>query len=321
MFKKKEKEMKLEKIKLDISIKDFIEYLETHMLLVVLTIFILLLFHCYLLFSKSIAIDTDIFLQNPSMEYNWYSIGRFGMVFEKYLLGIFSFSMYYSQILFFIFIISFMLVSYYAFYKLSGKDVNIGNLILPLVIFSSAIWAEQLIFFIQMAQIAFSLTVLTIAILWIYKWCLDKNIFYLLVSIVSMVLIFCTYQSFMVVYIIYCILGFLLLYENKDISKELNMFALITKLLVTFAVAFLLYEIVCVVIGTDYTYLDATNSWKYATTEETLQKIKTHIVQIIIGEGIFYSRFFSVILVLFLLVGIYKTIKKEELKNKIERIV
>ena len=317
--KKEEKELSLIKTKINISIEDFIKYLESHLLLVVVTILILFLFHGYLLFSNSIIIDTDIFLQNPSTTYNWYQIGRFGMVFEKYILGMFNFSMYYAQIVFFIFAIAFLLTTYYVFYKISGKDFNIANLILPSVIFSSAIWAEQLMFFIQMAQIAFSCTLVSLSVLWIYKWCFDKKIEYLIIGLLSMALVFGTYQAFVAVYIMFCIFCFFLVYENEELSEDLNMFILTIKLIVTFIIGFLLYQGIAALIGTDYTYLNSSNSWKWGNPKESIRMIKEHIIQILKGEGIFYSRFFSVVLILFIMLGIYKTIKNKNLKNKVQK--
>ena len=49
--------------------KDFIEYCEKHVLLIVLTFIIIFVCHGYILNNSNVGIDTEIFLNNPEKIY------------------------------------------------------------------------------------------------------------------------------------------------------------------------------------------------------------------------------------------------------------
>lgn len=154
--------------------KNIIKYCENKTFTLFITFVILIVSHGYLLFNSNVGIDTDVFVNNPTNNYNWLEIGRFGLILEKSILNLNSFNMFYAEVLTIIFLFIFCILSYYTIYKLSGKDFKNLNLILPLICFTNPIWAEAFIFVIQIAQISFGLIIIILANLFIYKGALEK---------------------------------------------------------------------------------------------------------------------------------------------------
>lgn len=78
-------------------LKKYVEFCKKETLLlisIILIIFVILGSH---LFSRNMCIDTQSFLIDPPMNYNWLDIGRFGLVLLKYIVGLGSFNLYYAN--------------------------------------------------------------------------------------------------------------------------------------------------------------------------------------------------------------------------------
>ncbi len=98
--------------------KNIIEYSEKRSFILLMTFIILVVCHGYLLFNSNVGIDTDVFVNNPTNNYNWMEIGRFGLILEKNILNLNSFNMFYAEVLTIIFLFIFCLLCYYAIYRL-----------------------------------------------------------------------------------------------------------------------------------------------------------------------------------------------------------
>ena len=235
-MKKKEKNNTEISVLDKITLKGFIDYVQNNVLLIILTILLLLVTHGYLLFNNNIGIDTDSFITIPEGNHNWLHIGRYGLVVEKYILNLDSFNIFYAETLFMVFLGLFCTATYYMIYVLSGKDFKLLNLILPLIGLTNPLFVEQFIFLLQSAQISFTLFLTVIAILCIYKWIVDKKWVYGIINVALLVLILGTYQSFIPVYIAFCVFAFVLLCENDEFAFKNNkdFWIQIIKLVATF---------------------------------------------------------------------------------------
>lgn len=301
--------------------KNIIEYSEKRSFILLMTFIILVVCHGYLLFNSNVGIDTDVFVNNPTNNYNWMEIGRFGLILEKNILNLNSFNMFYAEVLTIIFLFIFCLLCYYAIYRLSGKDIKNLNLILPLICFTNPIWAEAFIFVIQIAEISLGLILVILANILIYKGALEKNKISTIIGTLLLFLVMATYQSFIAVYIAICIIFFILVIENENIKLEkFDIIKLALYVSITFIIAFAGYQIVLKILNIESTYL--VNAWKTAARKkDVLKNIYYHCKSIIIGEGIFYNIGLIISLITMGIIGIYNSIKNKKLENKILKFI
>ena len=262
-----------------------------------------------------------MFVNNPTNNYNWMEIGRFGLILEKHILNLSSFNMFYAEALTIIFLLIFCILCYYTIYKLSGKDFKNLNLILPLVCFTNPIWAEAFIFVIQIAEISLGLIFVVLSNLFIYKGLLEKNKVSTIIGMALLLLAMATYQSFIAIYIAMCIICFILVMENENVQKEkFSIIKSVLFVLITFIIVFAIYQIILKSLNIESTYL--VNAWKTAARKkDVLKNIYIHSKSILLGEGIFYNIGLFVSLISIGIIGIYNAIKNEKVKKVFFKII
>lgn len=301
----------------NITLKDFINYCKNHILLIIITIVVLFLAHNPILFFNNIGIDTYLFINNPTTDYNWMQIGRYGLIVEKIILNLTNFSIIYANILFIIFFILSAIVLYYTIYKVSNKDIGLLNAIIPIIGFTHPIFAEQLYFANQIAEIGFTFFIVVLASLFIFKWIKEKKILYSIFGIILLNISIASYQAFAVIYISICIFLFIMMYEeNKKIEKIIK---IIFQLIGTFLLAILLYEIIIKILPNDMTYLMGGNAWKNRAFAENIEHIKHQFIEVFLAKGDYYNIGFTIGSIGFLLIGLYNCIKKNNFNNIFER--
>ncbi len=322
-MKKEKAEKKDLKVLDKITFKSFLDYLENHILLIILTILILFVTHGYLMFNNNIGIDTDSFITIPEGNHNWLLIGRYGLVLEKYILNLDSYNIFFAETLFMMFLVVFCVVTYYAIYILSGKDFKLLNLVLPLVGLTHPLFVEQFIFLLQSAQISFTLFLTVLSILCIYKWVVDKKFIYGIFNIALLVLILGTYQSFIPVYIAFCVFAFILLCENNEFNFKDNkdFWVQILKLVSTFAVAFIIYQIILKCMKVDMGYLNQSNAWLRDNPINCIKRTYYHFLQLLRAEGNYYNFGLPIALMGVLIIGIINSIKTKQNLNKFNKVI
>ena len=77
------KSLKKQFVDIGKELKNIVEYCESRTFLLLVTFIILIVCHGYLLFNSNVGIDTDVFVNNPTNNYNLMEIGRFGLILEK----------------------------------------------------------------------------------------------------------------------------------------------------------------------------------------------------------------------------------------------
>ena len=296
----------------EISLKDFCDYCKNHVLLIVITMLIITLAHGMNIFYNNLGIDSQIFIQNPTFDYNWIGLGRFGLLLERDVLYLNPFVSYYAGILMIVFIILACTVMFYTFYKISNKDFGLINLCIPLVCFTHPVFAEQFLFKLQCAEVACGAFITAISILWIFTWIKNNNYKYMILGIAGMVISFASYQSFVFIYITMCIFGFVLLNEDE---KERSNFKTIIKLLVTFIISYIIYQII---IRYVFLFLDFDIHWRHESKRAIVLTLIGHIKNVLIGSGLHYNLGYTFGLVICFAILIYKIIKgKDSIPNKI----
>lgn len=303
----------------NITLNDFIDYCKKHILLIVVTIFVLILVHNPILFFNNIGIDTYLFLNDPMTDYNWIEIGRYGLIIEKFILNLTTFSIFYANIIFITFLILSSIILYYIIYKVSNRDIGIANICIPIIGFTHPIFAEQLYFANQIAEIGFTFFIVVLGLLFIFKWIKEKKILDVILGIILLNISFASYQAFVCVYIAMCIFLFIMMYE--DDNKKESMIKIIFKLIITFIISMILYEIVIHILPSDMTYLMSGNAWKTRAFAENIEHIKYQLAEILLARGDYYNIGFTIGSIGILFIGIYNCIKKNNFNNVVERIL
>lgn len=309
----KTKNEEKDEVKFSISFGDFTDYCKNHALLITLTILILALAHGGNIFYNNMGIDTQMFIEIPDFEYNWLGIGRFGLLVEKFLLGLNYFSPYYAGVLFFIFLVASNVVLYYTFYKITNKDFGLINLCIPIIAFTSPIFVEQFIYQLQYAEISSAIFLTSIATLFIFTWLKNKNLLYCLFGIVCLVISFASYQSFVGLYIAFCIFAYVLMFENEEKSK--TPFKDIVKLIVTFGIALLGYQVMIRILPSDTRYLDSSFFWGSYPLRSIYEFIVNHMKDVIKGNGNYYNLGYTIGAILFVITIAYKVLKQKDIQK------
>lgn len=292
----------------EVSLKDFINYSQNHVLLIIITITIIILAHGANIFYNNLGIDSQVFIQYPDFDYNWEGLGRFGLLLERDLLYLNPYVSYYAGILMIVFIILTCLIMFYTFYKISSKDFGLINLCIPLICFTHPVFVEQFLFKLQCAEVAFGAFITSVSILWIFSWIKTDNYIYAILGTLLLVLSFASYQSFIFIYITMCIFGFILL--NEDGISRSN-FKTIIKLLVSFSIAFIVYQYI---IRYVFLYLDFEIRWGHDSKKAILFTIINHIKNILIGSGPHYNLGYTSGLIICFIILIMKMIKGKDTK-------
>lgn len=302
-----------------ISLKDFSEYCKSHSLLIVITIFLIVLTHGSNLFYNNLGIDTQVFVENPTFEYNWLGIGRYGLLLEKEFLGLSYYCPYYVGVVFLAFLVVSNILLYYTFYKVSNKDLGLLNLCIPLLAFTHPIFVEQFVYMLQCAEIAFAISLTSLASLFIFTWIKDKNWIYGILGTALLVICFATYQTFVAIYITFCIFAFIMMFEDEK-NQDRN-FKTIIKLLISFAVAFIGYKLSIKLLPSFSAYIDDSFYWGTHPLREIYECIKGYIKAVFKGEGDFFNIGYLVGTIFFVIVSAYKLVKSKDTLKISEKIL
>lgn len=251
-----------------------------------------LLFFLPYLANTSIGVDSHISIETPGTTYNWLEIGRQGgiLINKAFLRGQFS-MLYVEAAAYLLYILSFVI---FAFLFDHLANVPAWKTCLFFLFFMvHPIWTEQLYFTMMIFPIAFGVALVPLVLYFAYS---KKPILWGF-AVALMVLIFSIYQTFAIVYIAGCVLCFLLSYVQKIRSNELpttdGLLKLGLRQVLLFAIAFLINTLITKAFFLSSDYLTGQIQWGKVPLQTCLQEIYTHIIQVLTGDGIFYTPAFS----------------------------
>lgn len=256
-------------------------------------------------FTGNVRIDGEHFLNNPGTLQGWLSIGRFGMLPVKLVLGNINFNPYFSGALFIVFFSAVTMLWLYLF-KCISPDLGCLWVFAGLFV-SSNTWAYMFYFTMMSAEIAFALLIIVCSLIVFSNYKITRNAgteairaaFTLL-----LVIAFGCYQAVIPVFVsgaAICIL--LWLDRERERGKEPDFRAYFYRSLnyvLPFAAAFLLYSIVSDVWFTSGEYLSDMSLWQTNSVSACLLMIAARIAQCIGGSPNLYSFAFLFGFILFL---------------------
>ena len=120
--------------------------------------------HGSVLFSQRFGIDTD-FIMNG--KYNFHVIGREGLIWLAWFLGLKWFNLYYAQVLTLLFMAFAPVVFGYLFYQTNNQNtrLNLSLLVLSISFIVSPFWTAQIYFLNQSAQVLFACILIPVCFL------------------------------------------------------------------------------------------------------------------------------------------------------------
>lgn len=288
-----------------------------------MVLFFMLLAYGIKVFNVSISHDTETIMATADVQYeNWYTMGRFGLMFLKKILGTYIFNPYVASFLMFITMLVNSVVWTYFFAWIGGERKNAykNTWIFPTVFFTSMIMAEQCGFLLQAYEVNVALMLVGLALLNLYKVFLEgRRLYWCLPAVICCVLAFSSYQSLVPLFTSGAAMGFLLMYDKivqEDADRMTCKFCcqLILKLIAVFLFSFVVYTIINKIVlgcmGLETTsYITEQVMWGKLPAKTCIKNILDHICKVFSGEGIFYVKMTTVIFVvmlLYMLIGIRK---------------
>ena len=287
----------------------------------------LLLAYGIKVFNVSISHDTEAIMVASEQLYNsWYSMGRFGLIFLKKVLGTYCFNPYVASFMMFVTMVANSILWSYLFYWISGekkKDMKLAW-IFPAFFFTSTIMAEQSGFLLQAYEVNIALLMVGIAILCLFQAFFGENrhkCVWVAVAMLCSVIAFSVYQSLVPLFTAGVAISFLVLYDKMatDRNEQLTFsFYIINigKLIAVFLASFILYQIVNKVVLNllemeTTSYIKDQIMWGVLPTAECVKNVLSHIRDSFLGKGIFYSSINGVVVVMLLGYSILRIRRKE----------
>ena len=274
-----------------------------------IVVFLLAVFsHGTMLLGGSIGIDTEDIIALQSAFYEgWLSVGRQGLVFLKWLFGTSIFNPQLAGVMTLLFLTVACMFWTSLFSCISGKSSPLATFIFSALLLVSPMITEQVYFKLQSMEVTFGFCLMAVSLFFVYWAAITKvrrkKYLFLLGSVILNIILFSLYQVMVPLFLfgasacffLYC---FFQEDASAEIMKKLGVFYLIA-----FFAGFVLnqtFTIICFSGETDY--LTTQVQWFTQPFIDSLISICRHVKVVLLGEGIYYSKFYP--LGCLLLIGI-----------------
>lgn len=284
------------------------EYLKNHYRLIFLSAVAALICFGFQAFRGNIGIDTEELINEPGTTLGWLSIGRFGLVLLKRVLGLSTHSVIKSGIFLMLFFVLGGNALTFGCYYFSGKNEKYPYWILLLLYMTSTIWSYQFYFSLQQAEVALAMLLLIIAAFLMMRTCVEKgSIVGSLTGAFFLVIGLGTYQALAVFYIAVCIAFFLVYFwrrEKLDDTQEkrwtsLQIIGRIGILLLHFGIAYLIYQFIANTwFMSSGVYMEGQRAWGSIPAAECIKNILRMVRNLLRGYGPRSFSFYSISVVL-----------------------
>lgn len=261
------------------------------------TIFIasLLTLLCYgkYMFNTYFCQDTGAVVLNQGTTYNWFSIGRFGLVFIRKLLGTNNANPYYTAVLFILFSIVNVIVWCFLLERCVGSKLpnSILTIFYSLFITYPAL-SEQFYFQFQSCEIIFGYILVGVSLALLFTDTDNKKPLPLFLSVFAATFSFSIYQSFVNVYITACLGCFALCLIADFRKSQKRMFTEIGYILLQFCLALALYGLLNVLFSTYSADSDYFSSRVHLSLGSIINRIvidgPSFFERLFVGDGVFF---------------------------------
>lgn len=306
--------------------KNFICFCKNNVFAIILMWFFILLAYGMKLFYNNVLLDTSAIINDYSaLTHSWISFGRFGLVVTKKFFGLNPFCSYAACFLMICGIFIFSLTWSYLLNYFAGENnkKSICSCIFPILFLTSPLFAEQFNYILQSFEISFAIILCSLAVFFISKWIISSsNIVHLILGIGCMVWAFASYQAIICLYITAVLACYILIYISNKKEKSIvniNFFKWATaKYAGTFLIGYIIYALFDKLFRNMYgssAYADNMVRWGKDSNIQCIKNILGYIKLSLLGDGVFYSKIFIFIVLIFVIYALLNLFSQN--KNKI----
>lgn len=249
------------------------------------------LLYGFKIFFYSISIDTEMLIVEPAaLLTSWYQIDRFGLCLFKEFFGLIPIPVRLTNVLTVMFFTAAAVTWLYCFWRIKRSASPGTNLIFLLVLISSPLLAEQFSFTLQSLEMSLAFLLEAIGMIFLNHWIEKKaSIMRAGGSVLLFAFCFSCYQSFVFLYVLTCIICYLIRNENKNETKA--EWIEIGKYILILLCSFLLYKALLFFINqklgiiSDGSYLGDQFFWGKEARRRTVFRIGKYGVMTLLGIG------------------------------------
>ncbi len=258
---------------------EFKRFVQEHRGPLILTAFAAFLAFGLLVFGGNIRIDTEELINKPGTTLGWLTIGRYGLVLLKRILGLGTHSVIWSGILFFLFFCLGVGLLLFSFSHFAGEKARYPYWVFVLLYATSNIWCYQIYFSLQQAEIALAMLLVVVSAHLSTEACFVHRGLgrwpMLAVSLALLTVALGSYQALAVYYVAVCAALFLLYIEHWWQERQpRDVLAGIVVLLVHFLLAYGAYSFIAnrwfMAAGI---YMDEQRGWGRLSTPDCIKNI------------------------------------------------
>ncbi|MDR0304703.1 MAG: glucosyltransferase domain-containing protein [Chitinispirillales bacterium] len=268
--KMKKKERLLVEHHLFLSILDYAK--QNFFLIIFSTLCVFVAFSAKI-FLFTIGLDTEGFIANKNESIiHWLGISRTALVALKTLCNINLFNPFYSTFISMLFLV-FSAVSWAFFLSYFDKknDKKIPVFAFVSIAVTSPIWAENLQFALQSAEVFFGIFITPFVIILLFEGFTNRIKKTIIFAIILMAFIICIYQSFAILFIFGFAVAILFMCQRSDFDKKLPLKIFIA-LIVSLTIYWLVGKLIILALGIEK-YLYLMNTWNLETVKSNLLNV------------------------------------------------
>lgn len=291
--------------------KDFVQAHKGYVLIILAFLFIT---YGIKLFYYDTSIDSEYILNSYTEQLQaWNGVGRYSLLFIKESLSLEPFNPVITNILTFIInLLSCLFLSFFYHYLFSKDGKETHSWIIAVIFIVSPIMAEQFGFILQSFEVALGILAIFISLFYLIRWIETKEKIYVAISIVLNLFSFGLYQAFLPFFISGVVISIIALVKKEDVNSQLfkTLFFLIVKYVAVFIISFVGYQLIIkLTTPTTGAYLNNQICWGKG---ECIPNIKSNVLDILKGNLIYYTKWFTLSILLVYAWTTYKVFKKKE---------
>ena len=267
----------------------FLLYICKHPVCAVIMIAGILTAYSSYAFATDYYVDSEVVINIPGTNYNWLTIGRYGLVLVRRLLGTSWYNPFYTGILLLFFLWLTGMTSSYVTGKLFPKLTPAMTTLGSLIFITYPTFTEQYYFHFQSAEIAFGLWLSMLATGMFYLYVRDKRRELFICTLFLYILTFAIYQSFIPLALCCYLAIFLALITRKEIDMVIVKRSILGSIL-HFLLAFGISQGINRICFPSSGYLSGQVIWTAeGSPMESLLAVIKACVRMITGRGLFYT--------------------------------
>ncbi len=286
--------------------RDFFSYIKRHPVLWVIVFLYNCLCHGATLLSPSSGIDVDVAINGDAV--NGLDLGRHGFFLVHHLLGNGWFNLYYAGAMTLIFLTLACVCWSYLYVVASGRENVWGIALFSGIFLAGSTLTMHLYFKNQSMETAFGLCLLPLVVLTLMQLLeQDKVSWKWLLLMMPTVVLFSTYQSFLMCFI-FAVVSYLFLrfqderfLQRTDAKKQWD---IAVKSGVLFVISFVVNQVLTSIIAYSEGYLTSQIMWGKEPVIHTILHVGKSICWCLLGFRPYFTATMAVFYVLVLIVGV-----------------